>query len=136
MNAPNKTDNTERAPAHRPLTDEARRTLRLFMAHLAEAKLPNISRILIYGSRVQGNHRPDSDIDIAVVFRQENPDSPTRYKLQNRLALVDTRTMTQSEIPVSSIALWEDSLEHPEQQKNPAFFYNLNARHVNINHLV
>ena len=36
---------------------------------------PIISRIHLYGSRVKGTHKPDSDIDIAIEIMQSTGDS-------------------------------------------------------------
>ena len=130
------TSKINQGSVHPRLTEETLQAIQLFRAHLANAKLKNISRVLLYGSRVQGNHRPDSDIDIAVIFHQKCTDSHAQHNLQKCLALIDTRTMTESKIPVSSIPLWEDWLDHPEQQKNPTFFHNLKARNIDINELI
>lgn len=36
------------------------------------AKKPLISKIYLYGSRARGSHRPDSDVDLAIVIATED----------------------------------------------------------------
>ncbi len=47
-------------------------------------------RILLYGSRATGNARPDSDYDLLIVWRDENP--PSARAATVRQALVDLGT--------------------------------------------
>ena len=47
-------------------------------------------RILLYGSRATGNARPDSDYDLLIVWRDENP--PGARAATVRQALVDLGT--------------------------------------------
>jgi len=47
------------------------------------------SRILLYGSRAAGNARPDSDYDLLIVWRDENP--PAARAATVRRVLLDLR---------------------------------------------
>ncbi|QLC23839.1 nucleotidyltransferase domain-containing protein [Parasphingopyxis algicola] len=35
---------------------------------------PEISQVYLYGSRARGDHRPDSDIDLAIVMKPQASD--------------------------------------------------------------
>lgn len=50
----------------------------------AEA-IPGISVLVVFGSRARGTHRPDSDLDVAVL--PDTPDSRARRYLQADLAV-------------------------------------------------
>ena len=49
------------------------RAMDQFVARLKDADVPDVARVLLYGSRARGDAREDSDIDVAVVFRGERP---------------------------------------------------------------
>ena len=46
--------------------------------------MPGISVLVVFGSRARGAHRPDSDLDVAVL--PDTEDSRTRWRLQSSLA--------------------------------------------------
>ena len=48
----------------------------------------NISALWLYGSRAKGNHRPDSDYDLAVLFT-ERVDDPLDRRLRPELLAMD-----------------------------------------------
>ena len=48
---------------------EADAILTRFRAALAEIYSDRLDRVVLYGSRVRGDHRPDSDYDIAVFIK-------------------------------------------------------------------
>jgi len=70
------------------LSPDAIRAVELFMAHLPEATLPAISRVILYGSRARGDHRGDSGIDIAIVLPGVDPDDGTMFDSMMRLGAV------------------------------------------------
>jgi uncharacterized protein len=46
--------------------------------------IPGVSIFLVFGSRARGTHRPDSDLDVAVLPAEV--DSRARHRLQSRIA--------------------------------------------------
>jgi predicted nucleotidyltransferase len=68
--APTATADRDSQPRIDPLT---RRALRSFKEILAAKYGPHLRSLYLFGSRARGDHRPDSDIDIAV-FLDEAPD--------------------------------------------------------------
>lgn len=55
----------------------------------AFSKFPEIEKVLIYGSRSMGNHKPGSDIDLAVFGRNITAESILKLK-----------TMLEQKLPV------------------------------------
>lgn len=51
----------------------------------AVREIPGISVLVVFGSRARGTHRPDSDLDVAVL--PESADSRDRRRLQSRVAV-------------------------------------------------
>ena len=125
---------TNGAGADEVLAVEARNAVKLFMTRLADAKLPEISRVLLYGSWARGDHRIDSDVDIAVVLAGGNPEAGARHNLGMRLAEVSSRTMLDASHPVdvSAIIIWEAELLEPDRQRNPSLYHNVLADGIEI----
>ena len=102
------------------------------MTHLAEAKLPDISRVLLYGSRSRGEYQAGSDVDIAVVLVGNNPGADARHDLQMLLSEIRSRAMIQTNMPVSAIVVWDAELREPEKQRNPDFYRNVRVDGIDI----
>ncbi|MBW8875074.1 MAG: nucleotidyltransferase domain-containing protein [Acidobacteria bacterium] len=51
----------------------------------ATESVPGISVLVLFGSRARGTHRPDSDLDVAVL--PQSPDSRARRHLQTDVAV-------------------------------------------------
>ncbi len=114
------------------LDGDTRSAVSSFMAHLAEVELPDISRVLLYGSRARGDFHAESDIDIAVVLRGANPGGDARYDLQMLLSEVRSRAMLYTKLPVSAIVIWDAELLEPDKQRNPAFYRKLQGDGIDI----
>jgi len=69
---------TERSPDDPVLTR--------FRGAVTEICGERVERVVLYGSRARGEHRPESDYDVAVFLR----DMPERAKEMERLAELET----------------------------------------------
>jgi DNA invertase Pin-like site-specific DNA recombinase/predicted nucleotidyltransferase len=107
-------------PAKTPLDADTERAARAFLKRL-EGKYPVIESIL-YGSRARGDHKPDSDADIAVILPGERGD---RYKVVGEFAGIEFDVMLETGILVQAVPFWEDELRHPERFNNPALIENI-----------
>lgn len=89
----------------------------------------DIAEAIIYGSRVRGTHRPDSDADVAVILRGEHQ----RF-LTAKLEMADIAfdVMLETDIRISPLPIWLDEWEHPENYSNPALLRNINLEGVRL----
>jgi uncharacterized protein len=94
------------------------RAVRVFLARVpAELK---VELALLFGSRARGDHRPDSDADLALIFERGN-----EWPVVEALAglafdvLMDTGVLIQA-VPISS-----QDWAHPERFPRPGFLRNV-----------
>jgi DNA invertase Pin-like site-specific DNA recombinase len=108
-------------PLARPALDaETERAARVFMQRI-EGKYPMIEG-LVFGSRARGDHKSDSDADLAVILEGERGD---RYKVSGDMAGIAFDVMLETGVLVDPLPLWEDELKRPERFSNPALIDNI-----------
>jgi predicted nucleotidyltransferase len=69
-----------------------------FRAALAEVYGDRLERAVLYGSRARGDHRPDSDYDIAVFIK----DGGSFYNESGRLAAITTDILEDTGAVISA----------------------------------
>jgi DNA invertase Pin-like site-specific DNA recombinase len=112
----------------RPLLDaETERAARAFLKRL-EGKYP-LCEAILFGSRARGDHKPDSDADIAVILKGEKGD---RYKVSGDMAGVEFHVLMETGVMVQGLPLWEDELARPESFSNPALIANILREGVHL----
>jgi DNA invertase Pin-like site-specific DNA recombinase len=112
----------------RPLLDaETERAARAFLKRL-EGKYP-LCEAILFGSRARGDHKPDSDADIAVILEGEKGD---RYKVSGDMAGVEFHVLMETGVMVQGLPLWEDELARPESFSNPALIANILREGVHL----
>jgi DNA invertase Pin-like site-specific DNA recombinase len=105
----------------RPALDaETEHAARVFMQRI-EGKYPMVEG-LVYGSRARGDHKPDSDADLAVILKGERGD---RYEVSNDMAGIAFDVMLETGVLVSALPLWEAEFQQPERFSNPALIANI-----------
>ena len=107
-------------PVRPALDAETERAARVFMKRI-EGKYPTIEG-LVYGSRARGDHRPDSDADLAVILKGERGE---RYKVSGEMAGIAFDVMLETGILVQAVPLWEGELKQPERFSNPTLIDNI-----------
>jgi len=76
----------------------------------------------VFGSRARGDHRPDSDADVAVILKGEPGD---RYKVSGDMASIAFDVMMETGVLVDPLPLWEGEMKYPEQFSNPKLIDNI-----------
>ena len=103
-----------------PLDEATAKALDAFLEALAAPRFPFVRKVLLYGSRARGDHRPDSDADVAVVVTGDN----IRIKgMDVRGATYRARGLHDER--VSPLTLAEEHLDNPNASPNPAFHRNV-----------
>jgi len=107
-------------PVRPTLDAETEHAARVFMQRI-EGQYPAIEG-LVYGSRARGDHKPDSDTDLAVILKGERGD---RYKVSGDMAAIAFDVMLETGVLVSALPLWEDEFRQPDSFSNPALIANI-----------
>lgn len=84
---------------------------------------------ILYGSRARGTHRPDSDVDVAVLLKGEH-----QKLMSTTLAMSDVAfdVLLETGINISPLPVWLDEWEHPENYSNPALLRNIAREGVKL----
>ncbi len=131
MSMVNLSQETEALPApkthNRSIDADTERAARAFLKRL-EGKYP-IREAILFGSRARGDHKPDSDADIAVILKGARGD---RYKVSGDMAGVEFHVLMETGVMVQGLALWEDELARPESFSNPALIANILREGVHL----
>ena len=100
-----------RGLANAELPPNARAALEEFAKHLAQVRLPPLSRLVLYGSYARGDYREDSDLDVAVVFEGVPPSPGPQLTHINELLVDPADAVLEADLlPLSPIAVWEAEL--------------------------
>ena len=109
---------TTRMPVMQAIDIATERAIRVFLARVpTELK---VELAILFGSRARGDHRPDSDADLALILERGN-----EWPVVEALAglafdvLMDTGVLIQS-VPISS-----QDWAHPERFPRPGFLRNV-----------
>ena len=79
-------------------------------------------KLLLFGSRARGDNVPESDADVAVIFRGRITD---RWSLR-RLIIEETYAiLLESGLYIQPWPLEEDGLGNPDKSSNPALLRNI-----------
>ena len=102
------------------LDSDTARAARAFMLRIADRY--SVTEGFVYGSRARGDHKPDSDTDLAVILKGERGD---RYKVSGDMASIAFDVMMETGVLVSALPLWEEEFRQPERFSNPALIANI-----------
>lgn len=101
------------------LDPDTEAAVRAFLSRLPDDV--RLERAILYGSRARGEHRPDSDADLALILHERGNDGQIMWMLGGLAydVFIDTGIMIQP-VPIDI----EDWL-HPERVLRPSFLRNI-----------
>lgn len=99
---------------------ETQRAARAFLRRIE--RLYPFREAILFGSRARGDHRADSDADIAVILVGERGD---RYEVARDMAGAEFHVLMETGIMVQGLPLWADEVARPETFRNPALIANI-----------
>lgn len=99
---------------------ETEPTATLFVYRIAAGY--GMAQAILFGSHARRTHRPDSDMDMAIILRGE----PQRL-LPTKLALADLAfdVLLETGIRIQPFPLWKSEWQHPEDYSNPELLANI-----------
>jgi uncharacterized protein len=131
-----------RHSTHRPAFALTYVTEEILASHAVEAerivaqaflrRLPgdyDVAQAILFGSRARGDHRTDSDLDLAVVLKGRRGDF-IDTKLD--MAGVAFDVLMETGVLVQPLPLWDDDLAHPERFANPALIRTIVAEGIRL----
>ena len=104
---------------HRERAD-AHRVAAAFLGKLSGTY--DVAQATLFGSRARGDHRPDSDLDLAVVL---NGDRQDFIDTKLDMAGIAFDVLMETGILVQPLPLWDGDLTHPERFTNPALIRSI-----------
>jgi predicted nucleotidyltransferase len=89
----------------------------------------DVSEAIVFGSRARGEHRADSDLDLAVVLNGRRGDF-----LDTRLDMAGIAfdVLLETDILVQPFPLWEGDIAHPERFSNPSLIRAIAADGIRL----
>lgn len=92
----------------------------------------SVAGVILYGSRARGTHRPDSDVDVAVLLNGER----LRF-LYTKLDMCDFAydVMLETEgcaLRISPFPVWMNEWNDPESYSNPELLMNIKREGIRL----
>jgi len=120
-------DKADLSPAKSIIDSETDRAARAFMRRL-EGRYP-VREAILYGSRARQTHRPDSDVDMAIVLDGEHGN---RTAVAMDMAGIAFHVMMETGVMVEALPLWGDELQHPETFPHSHLIQNIQRDGVRL----
>lgn len=102
------------------LDNETARAVRSFVRRLGDEF--DVAGAFLFGSRARQGHRPDSDVDIAVLLH-----GAPGNRIDEALKMSDIAfdVLLDTGVVIEAIPFWEVEWAHPERFSNPALIENI-----------
>jgi predicted nucleotidyltransferase len=87
------------------------------------------TELVLFGSRAREDHRPDSDMDVAVLLRG----MPGKF-IATKLAMDDLAydVLLDTGIRITPLPIWAEEWAHPENYSNPALIANIQREGIRL----
>lgn len=89
----------------------------------------DVTGMILFGSRARKTHRPDSDVDIAVLLRGQSGEFTS-----TKLALADIAydVLLETGIRFQPLPIWEEEWKHPETYSNPQLLRSIERQGIRL----
>lgn len=114
-------------PVRSEIDRETLLALRAFLRRI-ETHYP-VRKAILYGSRARGEHRPDSDADLAVVLDGRRGD---RSAVVRDMASAAFHVMMETGVMVEAFPFWEDELDPAGGFANSRLIENIRRDGVRV----
>jgi len=82
----------------------------------------SIQRVLMFGSRARGDEHSESDIDLAVLMKEENGDF---FSFKMKLDDIAYDILLETGLRIQALPVWQNEWRHPEHYSNPYLIKNI-----------
>ncbi len=82
----------------------------------------DVAQAFLFGSRARGEHRPDSDLDLAIVLKGPRLDF---FSTKREMAGLAFDVLMETDMLVQPFPLWDGDLTNPEQFTNPSLIHKI-----------
>jgi len=107
--------------------DAERAVAQAFLRRLPDSY--EVAQAILFGSRARGDHRADSDLDLAVVLKGDRGDF-IDTKLD--MAGVAFDVLMETGVLVQPLPLWSDDFVRPDRFANPALIRTIEAEGIRL----
>jgi predicted nucleotidyltransferase len=90
-----------------------------------------VKAALLFGSRARGDHRPDSDVDVAIILPGSRKDY---YDTKMDLTDIAFDNMLKTGVLVQAWPFWEAELKEPDKHPNPEIIGNIMREGIRISY--
>ena len=89
----------------------------------------DVAQAVMFGSRARGDHRPDSDLDLAVVLKGQR-----RNFIDTKLDMAGIAfdVLMETGVLVQPFPMWDGDLAHPERFTNPILIQNISEDGIRL----
>jgi predicted nucleotidyltransferase len=87
----------------------------------------DVTEVIMFGSRARGDHRPDSDLDLAIVVGGRRGDF---IETKLGMAGIAFDVLMETGVLVQPFPLWDGDLAHPERFTNRALIQNISQEGI------
>ena len=111
----------EASKSYRPIEDsEVVRSAREFVRRISERF--DVEAAVLFGSRARGDHRGDSDVDIAIILRGSRGNF-----LKTSLTMSDVAfdVLLDTNVYIAPLPIWLEEWEKPATYSNPRLLENI-----------
>ena len=89
----------------------------------------DIAEAIMFGSRARGDHRPDSDLDLAIVL---NGQRGNFIDTKLDMAGIAFDVLMETGVLVQPFPMWDGDLTHPERFTNPTLIRKISEDGVRL----